>query len=226
MELAIEDDKLVPHQHFPAAHPLRKPTDTHPIMPTTEEPDRSSKPPQEADDQPPPSNDAPAPSASIDMHFDLACDIITSNELDTLKQLTQRVLALIPNAGSVRVRIVNDADMIDAHMRYCDLDTTTDVLTFDLAYDDEGFDAKVLDTDLIICADEARRQANQRNHSITHELLLYITHGILHCLGYDDHSDEEYARMHAREDQLLTAAGVGAIFNTDTPSDTHEESQS
>lgn len=175
-------------------------------------------PPPEADDQPPPSTSDASGNAQIDVHFDLACDVITSVQLANLGQLTGRVLGLLPNSGSVRVRIVDDAEMIAAHTRFCDIETTTDVLTFDLASDESSFDSKALDTDLIICADEAQRQSQERGHPVSHELLLYILHGVLHCLGYDDHSDEEYDRMHAREDELLRAAGIGAVFSR-TPGD-------
>ena len=52
----------------------------------------------------------------------------------------------------------------------------------------------------------------RRSHPVERELLLYIIHGILHCLGEDDHDDDAYARMHAREDDLLEAIGVGRTF--------------
>ena len=172
-------------------------------------------PPQEAEDQPPPSTGTPAGSNPIEIHLVNNTDTLASTEFDDLCALTQRVLGLIPNSGSVRIRVVNDDEMIEAHTRFCEIDTTTDVLTFDLAPCDSGFESKVLDTDLIICADEAKRQALAHNHPIAHELTLYIVHGILHCLGYDDHDDDEYARMHAKEDELLSAAGIGAVF---TPS--------
>lgn len=182
-------------------------------MPATDEPDRSSMPPQEAEDQPPPSTNK-APAAQIDVHFDPNTTPITTTQLNTLREQTNRVLALIPNTGSLRVRIVNDEDMIDAHKRFSGLDSTTDVLTFDLASHDTDYNNKALDTDLIVCADEARRQASQRNHPVTHELLLYIVHGVLHCLGYDDHDQDDYERMHAREDELLNAAGIGTVFHS------------
>jgi len=181
-------------------------------MPATDEPDRSSLPPQEAEDQPPPSQRESAPQARIELHLDDAPAALTTSQLQQLTNDTRRVLALLPNAGSVRVRIVDDAEMTVAHKRFCDLDSTTDVLTFDLASNDTDFQTKELDTDLIVCADEARRQANARKHPMTHELLLYIVHGVLHCLGHDDHDDHAFQRMHAREDELLTAAGIGAVF--------------
>lgn len=193
-----------------------------------DEPDRSSKPPLEADDQPPPSRDRCSSSIAVELELFDATSSLNPSELNQLHNAADRVLEQLPNVGSVRVRIVDDHDMIQAHQRYCDLPTTTDVLTFDLNADHTDFSTKVLDTDLIVCIDEARRQSATREHTHIHELLLYIVHGVLHCLGHDDHSDEQYTRMHAKEDELLTNAGIGALFHTNqtTQQTTQQETQS
>jgi len=112
-------------------------------------------------------------------------------------------------SGDVRIRLVNDAEMIDAHARYCNDPTTTDVLTFNLS-DESG--SRHLDVDLLICVDQARRQGEALGHSTERELLLYALHGMLHCVGYDDHDDAEFDRMHAEEDRILEAIGVGRTF--------------
>ncbi|VAX42159.1 hypothetical protein MNBD_PLANCTO03-1432, partial [hydrothermal vent metagenome] len=75
-----------------------------------------------------------------------------------------------------------------------------------------GREGQPLDVDLLLCVDEARRQAEARGFTIERELLLYLVHGVLHCLGYDDHTEADAARMHAEEDRLLEAAGVGATY--------------
>ncbi|MFG0292089.1 MAG: rRNA maturation RNase YbeY [Phycisphaerales bacterium JB050] len=116
-----------------------------------------------------------------------------------------------PRGGVVRVRLVGDDEMANAHERYCGVAGTTDVITFDLA---EGASAHgaALDVDLIVCVDEARRQADKRNHAIETELALYTLHGVLHALGYDDLDEDSYERMHAREDEVFRRLGLGAAF--------------
>lgn len=118
-------------------------------------------------------------------------------------------------AGEVRARIVRDPEMSAAHERYSGIPGTTDVLTFDMrdeAPDPEEPSAGVLDVDLWLCIDEAQRQARARGIAVERELLLYALHGVLHCLGHDDHDDGAYERMHAEEDRILAAIGVGATF--------------
>jgi probable rRNA maturation factor len=114
--------------------------------------------------------------------------------------------------------VVDDAEMSAAHQRYSGIPGTTDVLTFDL----RDHPTSPLDTDILICFDEAHRCATERAHPPARELLLYIIHGILHCLGHDDHDPDSYQLMHAREDHILEAIGVGRTFaigpsNSNTP---------
>ncbi len=177
-----------------------------------DEPDRSSKPPTEADHQ---------LHSSIEVELFDGLNLLNTHEFDSLAQMTSRALAQLPNSGQIRVSIVDDQRMSDAHLKFSGIEGTTDVLTFDLAPQSnpdpapESFDSKILDTDLTICFDEAQRQATKHGHSVERELLLYIIHGVLHCLGYNDHNDQDYQRMHQREDQLLSAIGVGNTFFTD-----------
>ena len=115
-------------------------------------------------------------------------------------------------AGELRVRLAADDEVARAHERYLDVPGTTDVITFDLT---EGGSAsgEPIDADLLLCVDEARRQAERRAISLERELLLYATHGLLHCLGEDDHDPAGHDRMHAFEDRLLESIGVGATFS-------------
>lgn len=157
--------------------------------------------------------------------------LLTPAQAAWLSDAARRALDVLNHPGEVRAKVINDAQMADAHRRTLGLDSTTDVLTFDLseyagpistsvpsaanALDPAhlGHPAPPLDVDLLICADEARRQSAARGHSLERELLLYIVHGVLHCLGEDDHDPADAARMHAREDQVLDAIGVGATFS-------------
>ncbi len=118
-----------------------------------------------------------------------------------------RALELLGVPGEVRVKAVGDAEMADAHLRYADTPGTTDVLTFDLSGD-----PALLDTDVMVCVDEAARRAGEHGHDPRRELLLYVVHAVLHCLGHDDHDPDDFERMHAAEDDLLTRLGVGPVF--------------
>ncbi len=130
-------------------------------------------------------------------------------------------------AGEVRVRVVGDAEMAAAHERYGGMPGTTDVLTFNLGdepasppptevdgslladYDSNMF---VFDSDILICHDEAQRQSGRLGHPIEAELLLYVVHGMLHCLGFGDDTEQAAQAMHRVEDWVLGRVGVGPVF--------------
>ena len=139
-----------------------------------------------------------------------ASDLVGSSALVWLRDHAQDAMNLLGITGEVRVRIVGDSDMAAAHERYSGIPGTTDVLTFDLRDANQAGAAGSggpLDTDIWICADEAQREASARGLTVERELLLYIVHGILHCLGYDDHDEGSHRAMHAEEDRILAAIG-------------------
>ena len=115
--------------------------------------------------------------------------------------------------GELRIRIVGDAEMTATHQAYLGDPLTTDVMTFDLR-DCAATDDRVLDVDVHACVDEAARRASELGHNTEREVLLYVLHGVLHCLGHDDGDEASYSHMHALEDQVLERIGVGATFAT------------
>jgi probable rRNA maturation factor len=70
--------------------------------------------------------------------------------------------------------------------------------------------------EVVLCVDEAARQAAEQGHTVAEELLLYAVHGLLHLCGYDDRTPADFAVMHAREDEILTHIGVGRLFKKHT----------
>jgi rRNA maturation RNase YbeY len=169
---------------------------------------------------------------------DVSIEVIDSTgRLKTVAWLTdsiQKAVRHLGAAGEIRVRIVNDAAMAQAHEEFAGVPGTTDVLTFDLADPDLGPPAPmdlehgklvpdkslyVLDTDILACIDVADRQSQvnppEKSHlsPVEKELLLYVVHGVLHCLGMDDHDEAAAAAMHRVEDAVLTAIGVGPVYS-------------
>jgi probable rRNA maturation factor len=82
--------------------------------------------------------------------------------------------------------------------RYLQHDYATDVLSFLL---DSG--SGWLDGEIVISADTAASQAPQYDSSAEAELLLYVIHGVLHLVGYEDTTPSERKRMLARQRRYL-----------------------
>lgn len=138
----------------------------------------------------------------------------TAIDIESLRAHTRAAITEIDRPlHRLSIRIITDEQMCDLHRQFSNDDSTTDVLTFPATDATDHIDA-----DIAICLDQAARQSAARDHCINHELLLYIIHGILHCIGYDDHTKADYAAMHTEEDRILRAIGVGALFHDEEPS--------
>jgi probable rRNA maturation factor len=110
------------------------------------------------------------------------------------------------------IAVVGATAMATLGRRYLGLPGPTDVLSFDLGTDRHRGH---VEAEIVVCADVARRRAGIRNRSLQAaraELALYLVHGILHLAGYEDHTAAGFRRMHAREDELLAALGLGLVF--------------
>ncbi|CAN5740282.1 hypothetical protein BH11PLA1_BH11PLA1_19950 [soil metagenome] len=160
-------------------------------------------------------HDADGPTVIVAVATSANLDAADAAWIDAQTRAAAGVLGL---TGEIGVRVVGDAEMADLHLRYCGVAGTTDVLTFDLidSAHAEGMaegDGRPVEVDIVVCLDEAARQAAARFLAVRHELLLYVVHGLLHCLGCDDGDDAAFARMHAREDALMAALGLPPAFH-------------
>ena len=127
---------------------------------------------------------------------------------------TSRTRAAEPRAllrARIGVMVVDDAQISRLKEQYFGFAQATDVISFNLT--DENSDSVQLDCDLVVNAAVAHRQGPARHGSALAELLLYITHGLLHQLGYDDSGPDDAAVMHAREDELLGQLGFGGVYH-------------
>lgn len=99
--------------------------------------------------------------------------------------------------------------MAALHKEFLDVEGPTDVLTFD---HEHARDGRCLVGEIVLCVPFARRAAVRRGTELERELLLYALHGVLHLSGFDDLTTSKYETMHAEEDRILAAIGVGAVF--------------
>lgn len=73
----------------------------------------------------------------------------------------------------------------------------TDIITFPYS---EG---SVVESEVYVCLPVVRENANRFNASTYDELVRVLIHGLLHMVGYDDHSPEDLKEMRAEEDRWL-----------------------
>ena len=110
--------------------------------------------------------------------------------------------------AALDIAMVDDTRIAELNERYLDHAGPTDVLSFDLSAEDSD----LVDGQIAVSVETARREARRRGHPVEAEVLLYCLHGTLHLLGYDDSDPEEAERMHAAEDELLSELGAGRVY--------------
>ena len=113
--------------------------------------------------------------------------------------------------ADIEISVVDDDGITAVHQQFLGNNSTTDVISFDLS--DEFEDRRSLQ--YVVNLDMAARQGSQRNHSTEAELALYITHGMLHHLGFDDVDETQSQAMHKKEDEILEKNGFGTIYHHD-----------
>jgi len=86
--------------------------------------------------------------------------------------------------------------MRSLHREYLGKRSTTDVLTF-------VYDKKRKEGDVIVCLDQARRQAPEFGVPYSREVARLVIHGVLHLLGYDDRRAADSRRMKLKEDHYV-----------------------
>lgn len=100
--------------------------------------------------------------------------------------------------GNVSVIFCSDNYILDINQRYLQHDYFTDIITFDYT---EG---TKISGDLFISVDSVRENSIEYGTEFKDELHRVIVHGILHLIGYDDHSEEDIKVMRAKEDYYLS----------------------
>jgi probable rRNA maturation factor len=129
-----------------------------------------------------------------------------------LKVLVAKVCRLRRvSKATVGIAIVGDQQMRVLNRRFTGRRTATDCLSFDLSDDQRPSKERVFE--IVVNAERAIREALARGHRPQAELALYVTHGLLHQLGFDDLTPVQARRMHRTEDQLLQQLGYGAVYH-------------
>lgn len=99
--------------------------------------------------------------------------------------------------GQISVIFCSDPYLLDINRKYLGHDYYTDIITFDYCEGD------LLSGDLFISIDTVRDNAAFYGTTFENELHRVIVHGVLHLIGYDDHSDADTAAMRAAENRAL-----------------------
>lgn len=106
--------------------------------------------------------------------------------------------AEVKRIGDVNIIFCSDPYILDVNINYLGHDYYTDIITFDYVEGD------VLSGDLFISIDSVRENASFYGAEFPTELRRVMVHGLLHLIGYDDHTPAEQKEMRSKEDYYLS----------------------
>ena len=143
---------------------------------------------------------------SIDINNETRFDV----DLERVLKLAEFALDKlhIHPAAELAIQFVDEEPMSILHVKWMDEPGPTDVLSFPMDELRPGTlesPSEGLLGDIVVCPAYAQGNAEKAGHSLANELLLLVTHGILHLLGFDHVEPEEEAEMFGLQKEILDA---------------------
>jgi probable rRNA maturation factor len=100
--------------------------------------------------------------------------------------------------AEISVAVVDDKTIAELHARYLNDPSPTDALSFPL----EASPGRLVG-EVVVGAETAAAVASRCGESPDDELLLYIVHGLLHLVGFDDITPAKRRTMRKEEKKYL-----------------------
>jgi len=104
--------------------------------------------------------------------------------------------------------LVNDRTIKKLNREFLSKKYPTDVLAFDLSLRKSAPEKKKIFGEIIISTDTAKRNSRIFNTDFKYEITLYLVHGILHLLGFDDTGSNKIKLMRKKEIELMQYLGM------------------
>lgn len=101
--------------------------------------------------------------------------------------------------AQLRIILCSDEVLWEMNRNFLNHDTYTDIITF--PFNEPG---APIEGELYISMDRVKENAALAGVAVEDEWHRVIAHGVLHLMGYDDHTEEQRNRMREQEDYCLT----------------------
>lgn len=122
-----------------------------------------------------------------------------------IKKIIRAALHLekIRRCGAITVSLVTDRAIRELNTLYLGKYCATDVISFDISRKKNELIA-----DIAISTDTAVCNAKNFRTSPLYEVYLYVIHGLLHVLGYDDVNQKKRKKMQERTESILASLKI------------------
>lgn len=99
----------------------------------------------------------------------------------------------------VAIHFINKRVSSQMHQQYFQDPSPTDCLSFPIDMEHESKDSYKMLGDVFVCPEVAIEYAQKNNCDPYEELSLYVVHGVLHLMGYDDLDPVDRKKMRGAE---------------------------
>lgn len=123
-----------------------------------------------------------------------------------MQRLAELVLDGEKKDTEVSLKFVSDKQIAKFNEKYLHHGGPTDVIAFPMREGNFSQLHRELLGDVVISTERAIAQAQMHKKGVAEEVCLYVVHGLLHLLGYDDIAPAHRRRMEKRQDALMKAA--------------------
>jgi rRNA maturation RNase YbeY len=123
-------------------------------------------------------------------------------EIENHEESLEKWLLLVASKRGFRIKqltynLEDDKAIRGLNLRILGHDYATDIITLDYSV------GKVLEVEMFLGYEVIGENASSYNTSFVDELDRVVAHGLLHCIGFNDKSQEESMRMREEEDICL-----------------------
>lgn len=110
--------------------------------------------------------------------------------------------------AEISLSVVDPVRIRELNLSFREIDSSTDILSFPLWEEDSrftppsGWECLPLG-DIVICPDKISEYASENNKSFMEELVLVLSHGLLHLIGYDHYDNDTERKMWVEQDKMV-----------------------
>ncbi len=135
----------------------------------------------------------------LHLAIDIRCKSSPHVDFEDLLAITASCIPALSQLDTeISLSLVEATEMQALNLKYRERDYVTDVLSFPCS------EPRTLG-DIVICPEQALKQAQELGHSLNREMSFLFVHGLLHLLGYDHEiSSEDERLMFDLQDHILS----------------------
>jgi probable rRNA maturation factor len=120
-----------------------------------------------------------------------------------LRKWISAAISTLTKPAELTLRIVNFSEARNLNSAFRSKDYATNVLTF--VYSEPK--AKVLQGDIVLCAQVLAREAREQGKPIHAHYAHLVVHGVLHLAGFDHEIEKDAKKMEALEAKVVMGLG-------------------